>query len=59
MSKITNLNILIYQNSHYPTDLWKGITSLMLSHPVAIMTNLSKPRPNPPWGIVPNFLKSK
>ncbi len=55
MKKKNNNN----QNSAFPGYLGKGITSLMFSYPVAIITNLSNPRPNPACGTVPNFLSSK
>lgn len=40
--------VYLHQNSAFPGVLGKQATSLMFSIPVAIMTNLSNPKPNPP-----------
>lgn len=54
-----NKGIKMDQNSAFPGVLGKQATSLMFSIPVAIITNLSNPKPNPPCGTVPNLLNSK
>ena len=52
-------NSIAAQNSAYPGALGNGITSLIFSIPVAIITSLSKPNPNPACGTDPYLLRSR
>ena len=48
-----------HQKLQWPGYRGNGIESRMFSSPVQIITNRSKPRPNPAWGTVPKRLRSR